>query len=64
MSAGISTEPITALIADNEDTLFFEYLRLETRMSDTIFGDPLNLSDEDDGEENENEIDWSGTVWG
>ena len=62
MSAGISTEPIAALIADNEDTLYFEFLRLETRMSDSIMidpQDPLNLSNCEEDEE-EDEIDLLG----
>ena len=68
MKAGISSEPITALIADNEDTLYFEFLRLETRyqMSDSIMidpQDPLNISNCEEDEGEEDEIDLSGTVW-
>lgn len=61
MNTGITKEPIAALIAAGDDTLLFEFIRLETRMSDLIFGDPLNLSDEDYGEEEE--LNWLGTVW-
>ena len=68
MSAGI-VEPITALIEAGEDTLIFEFIRLETRyqMSDSIMidpGDPLNISNCEEDEGEEDEIDLSGTVWG